>query len=129
VFAMHSKGGGKYGKHEAVTDSSNLSALSKISVQIFENFHGAQFRSIPTSTAILQSKQFAHIAPIEFLCLLSSVPKLVPTGLELTSPDSERFKKLSAGFPTFVEALKLFRKRGKKMAGDLDDGIGEEEEE
>ncbi|KAJ6538761.1 hypothetical protein B0H10DRAFT_2245563 [Mycena sp. CBHHK59/15] len=131
VFAMHSKGGGKYGKHEAVTDSSNISALSKISVQIFENFHGAQFRSIPTSTAILQSKQFAHIAPIDFLCLLSSVPKLVPTGLELTPEDSEHFKKLSAGFPTFIEAMKLFRKQGKKItveADDLDDGIEDEEE-
>ncbi|KAJ7663439.1 hypothetical protein B0H17DRAFT_1144086 [Mycena rosella] len=45
--------------------------------------------------------------------------------------DSERFKKLSAGFPTFIEAMKLFRKRGKKItveAGDLDDSIEDEEE-
>lgn len=128
---MQSKGRGKYGKHEAVTDSSNISALSKISVQLFENFHGPQFRSIPTSTAILQSKQFAHIAPIDFLCLLSSVPKLVPTGLELAAEDSECFKKLSAGFSKFSDAMKLFRKRGKKTAGgagDLDDDMGEEKE-
>ncbi|KAJ6563457.1 hypothetical protein B0H10DRAFT_2115287, partial [Mycena sp. CBHHK59/15] len=105
VFAMHSKGGGKYGKHEAVTDSSNISALSKISVQLFQNIHGPQFRSIPTSTAILQSKQFAHIVPINFLCLLSSVPKPVPTGIELAPEDSETFKKLSAGFSTFVDAM------------------------
>ncbi|KAJ6576299.1 hypothetical protein B0H10DRAFT_2199108 [Mycena sp. CBHHK59/15] len=131
VFAMHSKGGGKYGKHEAVTDSSNISALSKISVQLFQNIHGPQFRSIPTSTAILQSKQFAHIVPINFLCLLSSVPKPVPTGIELAPEDSETFKKLSAGFSTFVDAMKLFRKRGKNAAvgaGGLDDDIVEEED-
>ncbi|KAJ7814859.1 hypothetical protein B0H13DRAFT_2242659 [Mycena leptocephala] len=67
IFAMHSKGGGKAGKHEPVTDSSNISALSKISVQLFENLHGAQFRSIPASTAMLHAKQFAHIPPINFL--------------------------------------------------------------
>ncbi|KAJ7182126.1 hypothetical protein C8R46DRAFT_826347, partial [Mycena filopes] len=67
VFEMHSKGGGKYGNHQPVTDSANISALSKISVQIFEKLHGTQFRSIPTATAILQTKQFAHILPINFL--------------------------------------------------------------
>ncbi|KAJ6456899.1 hypothetical protein C8R45DRAFT_781144, partial [Mycena sanguinolenta] len=107
------KGGGKHGKHEPVTDSSNIFALSKISVQLFENLHGSQFRSIPTSTAVLQTKQFAHIAPISFLCLLSAVPKLGPTGLELGPEDSELFKKLSRGFDTFVAAMVLSRKRGK----------------
>ncbi|KAF8209530.1 hypothetical protein K438DRAFT_1503605, partial [Mycena galopus ATCC 62051] len=67
IFGIHAKGGGKYGKHEPVTDSSNISALSKISVQVFENLHGAQFRSIPLATAAVQTKQFAHIPPIQFL--------------------------------------------------------------
>jgi hypothetical protein len=125
---MHSKGGGKAGKHEPVTDSSNISALSKISVQLFENLHGAQFRSIPASTAMLHAKQFAHIPPINFLCLLSAVPKSVPTGLELATEDSESFKKLSRGFQTFDDAMKLFRKRGKRLtAGGGDDVEGEDE--
>ncbi|KAJ7602998.1 hypothetical protein DFH06DRAFT_1350726 [Mycena polygramma] len=127
VFGMHSKGGGKYGKHEPVTDSTNISALSKISVQLFEKLHGTQSRSIPSATAILQTKQFAHVPPINFLCLLSAVPKLLPTGLELGADDSERFKKLSMGLNKFDDAIKLSRKRGKKTAAtgvesDSDDG-------
>ncbi|KAJ7914140.1 hypothetical protein B0H13DRAFT_1537995, partial [Mycena leptocephala] len=102
-----------YGKHEPVTDSSNISALSKISVQVFENLHGTHFRSIPTATAVVQTKQLAHIPPSNFLCLLSAPPKPAPTGLELTPEDSERFKTLSRGLVKFEEAMKLFRKRGK----------------
>ncbi|KAJ7320998.1 hypothetical protein DFH08DRAFT_713262, partial [Mycena albidolilacea] len=95
IFGMHSKGGGKYGKHEPVTDSSNISALSKISVQMFENLHGAQFRSIPSATAVVQTKQFAHIPPIHFLCLLSAPARLIPTGIELIQEDAVRFKTLA----------------------------------
>ncbi|KAJ7693090.1 hypothetical protein B0H17DRAFT_873689, partial [Mycena rosella] len=104
---------GKFGKHEPVTESSNISALSKISVQVFENLHGAQFRSIPMATAVLQTKQFAHIPSINFLCLLSAAPKIVPTGLELGAEDSERFRTLSRGLNGFNAAMTLFRKSGK----------------
>ncbi|KAJ7242483.1 hypothetical protein C8J57DRAFT_1084298 [Mycena rebaudengoi] len=121
VFAIYSKGGGKGGKHESVTDSSNISALSKISVQLFEKIHGTKFRSIPTATGVLQTKQFAHIPPVNFLCLLSAVPKLVPSGLALGADDSDRFKKFSPGLDKFNEAMVLFRKRGKKAAGTGDD--------
>ncbi|KAJ6523219.1 hypothetical protein DFH09DRAFT_877104, partial [Mycena vulgaris] len=107
------KGGGKYGKHEPVTDSSTIAALSKISVQVFEPLHGAQFRAIPTATAMLQTKQYAHIPPIHFLCLLMSAPKGVPTGLELCPDDVARFKILTKGTNRFQEAMKLFRKTEK----------------
>ncbi|KAJ7907834.1 hypothetical protein B0H13DRAFT_1618080, partial [Mycena leptocephala] len=120
VFGMNSKGGGKYGQHQPVTDSANISALSKISVQLFEKIHGTQFRSIPSATALLQTKQFAHILPINFLCLLSAVPKLLPTGLELGAEDSERFKKLATGEAKLNDAMKLFRKRGKKAGAEGD---------
>jgi hypothetical protein len=125
---MNSKGGGKYGQHQPVTDSANISALSKISVQLFEKIHGTQFRSIPSATALLQTKQFAHILPINFLCLLSAVPKLLPTGLELGAEDSERFKKLATGEAKFDDAMKLFRKRGKKKAGAEGDSEDDDED-
>ncbi|KAJ7670785.1 hypothetical protein DFH06DRAFT_980885 [Mycena polygramma] len=117
IFGMHCKGGGKYGRHEPVSDSSNISALSKISVQLFEKIHGTQFHAIPTATSVLQTRQFAHIPPINFLCVLSSIPKLLPTGLELGAEDSDRFKKLSQGLDKFNTAMTLFRKRGKKTTG------------
>ncbi|KAJ6563169.1 hypothetical protein B0H10DRAFT_1947464 [Mycena sp. CBHHK59/15] len=125
---MQSKGGGKHGKHEAVTDSSNVSVLSKISVQVFEHLHGPQFRSIPTAKALLQTKQFGHIAPINFLCLLSAVPKFSSVALELAPEDSDRFKTLSRGLSQFNTAMTLFRKRGKRVATAEGDS-GEEEAE
>lgn len=130
MFGLHSKGGGKYGKHAPVTESSNISALSKISLQVFENVHGSQFRSIPTATAIVQTKQFAHIPSINFLCLLTAPPKLLPQGFELAAEDLERFKTLSKNFSKFEEAMTLFRKRGRKATaadlnsdGDLDEDL------
>ncbi|KAK6984121.1 hypothetical protein R3P38DRAFT_2472408, partial [Favolaschia claudopus] len=111
VFEMYSKGGGKYGKHEPVTESSNISALSKISVQVYEHGHGAQFRAIPTATAVVQTKQFAHIQPYQFICLLSGSPKTIPSGVELRLEDANRFKLLLRGSAKFEVAEKLFRKR------------------
>ncbi|KAJ6608153.1 hypothetical protein B0H10DRAFT_1955618 [Mycena sp. CBHHK59/15] len=55
------------------------------------------FQGIPTATSFLQTKQFAHIPSINFLCILSKTPKLTPTGLELFPEDAERFKKLQGG--------------------------------
>ncbi|KAJ7034214.1 hypothetical protein C8F04DRAFT_1350091 [Mycena alexandri] len=127
VFGMHSKGGGKYGTHHPVTDSTNISAVSKISVQVFEQLHGNQFRAIPTATAILQTKQFGHILPDNFLCLLSAAPKVVATGLELGAEDSERFRKLSQGLSKFNAAMILFRKRGKKQGGNEVDEENDDE--
>ncbi|KAJ7827971.1 hypothetical protein B0H14DRAFT_3719732 [Mycena olivaceomarginata] len=131
IFGMHSKGGGKYGKHEPVTDSSNISALSKLSVQVLEHLHGTQFRSIPSATAVVQTKQFALIPPIYFLCLLSAPARLIPTGIELTQEDAVRFKTLAGGLEKFKEAIKLFRRRRKKKAaagGESDDDDGEDSE-
>ncbi|KAF8232513.1 hypothetical protein L208DRAFT_1064247, partial [Tricholoma matsutake] len=53
VIAIYSKSGGKHGKHEAVSDSSNISAVSHVCVQVFEHMFGRQFRGIPAATAIL----------------------------------------------------------------------------
>ncbi|KAK7035181.1 hypothetical protein R3P38DRAFT_2772186 [Favolaschia claudopus] len=129
VFEMYSKGGGKYGKHEPVTDSSNISALSKISVQVYEHGHGAQFRAITTATAVVQTKQFAHVEPFQFVCLLSSHPKIVPAGIELGLDDINRFKTLLRGSDRFENAMKLFRKRGKKAGVGMGEDSGEEIDE
>ncbi|KAF8223788.1 hypothetical protein L208DRAFT_1369906, partial [Tricholoma matsutake] len=47
VIALYSKTGGKQGKHESISDLSNISAVSNIAVQIFEYTHAHQFCSIP----------------------------------------------------------------------------------
>jgi hypothetical protein len=61
VIALHSKGGGKHGKHEGITESTTITAISYASVQVYEHFHGAHFHDIPEATALLRTRQFAHI--------------------------------------------------------------------
>ncbi|KAF8177560.1 hypothetical protein K438DRAFT_2181750 [Mycena galopus ATCC 62051] len=115
TITIFGKGGGKCGKHEPV----------------FENLHGGQFGSIPFATAAVQTKQFVHIPPVQFLCLWSAPARLFPTGIELTQEDVARFKTLAGVLRKFNEAMKLFRKRGKKKVaagGESGDDDGEDSE-
>ncbi|KAJ6491862.1 hypothetical protein DFH09DRAFT_1453134 [Mycena vulgaris] len=78
------------------------------------SLHGAQFRAIPTATAMLKTEQYAHIPPIHFLCLLTSAPKVVPTGLELCPDDVARFKTLTKGTNRFQETMENGRENQRK---------------
>jgi hypothetical protein len=98
-----------------VSDSSNICAVSNTAVQIFEFIHACQFRSIPETTSTLQTNQFALLGSISFLYLLSSLPKVTAVGIELAQEDAECFKALHAGEGKFKEAMRLFRKRGRRM--------------
>ncbi|KAJ7263477.1 hypothetical protein C8J57DRAFT_1070505 [Mycena rebaudengoi] len=116
VFQLYSKGGGKNGRHKPVTESPMITAISYLSVEVFENHHATVF-SIPTATSFLRTKQFAHIPSNNLLCVLSQTPKPLPTGLSLFPEDAERFKILQRGVTKFHKAMVLFRKRGKNEEG------------
>ena len=113
MVALYSKTAGKNGKHQSVSDSSNICAISNAAIQIFEHMHGRQFRSIPEATSTLQTKQFALLPSHSILCLLDIPPKRAGSGLELAQVDSENFKILLRNEILFQTAMKLFRKRGK----------------
>ncbi|THU78024.1 hypothetical protein K435DRAFT_590950, partial [Dendrothele bispora CBS 962.96] len=53
VITMYTKGGGKNGKHAAVTSADNISALSYLAVQLFQHAHHGRFKSIPSITSSL----------------------------------------------------------------------------
>ncbi|KAJ6580061.1 hypothetical protein DFH09DRAFT_1275779 [Mycena vulgaris] len=110
VFGMNAKGGGKYGKHEPVTNSSTIAALSK---SLCKSSNPSMARS---------SGPFRRP-------LLS--PKVVLTGLELCPDDAARFKILTKGTNGFQEAMKLFRKTGKRggAAGIASDDYTDEEKQ
>ena len=76
VIALYS---GKNAKHAAVTDSSNIAAVSNIAVQLFERMYGPEFHVIPkaTYTSSFLTKQFALLRPISFLMLMASVPRIL----------------------------------------------------
>ena len=115
VIAIYSETGGKNGKHAAVTDASNISAVSYLAVQVFKHMHGRQFREHPDATANFQTKQFAFLSSYAFLSLLSSTPKTVPTGLELALKDAEQFRQLLLGESKFMNAMHLCCKHGQTL--------------
>ena len=102
-------------------DSSAISTVSYIGVQVFEHMYGRQFRVIPKATALFFTKQFALLPPISFLSTLSSPPDIPSNSnhLELSLEDISIFRKLQAGHSRFEKAMTLFRKR--KQADEADD--------
>ncbi|KAJ7849510.1 hypothetical protein B0H14DRAFT_3668205 [Mycena olivaceomarginata] len=116
--ALYSKGGGKNGKHGAVTEHYNISALSYINVQVYELAHARTFRAYPKATSLLQTFQFRQLPPFTFLCRLSGTPIVNHMGIELTHEDANLFKELNSAIACFDTAVKLSRSR--KKAKELD---------
>ncbi|KAJ7851297.1 hypothetical protein B0H14DRAFT_3662242, partial [Mycena olivaceomarginata] len=118
VEALYCKGGGKNGKHGAITDQHNISALSYINVQVFELSHARTFCAYPKATSFLQTYQFRQVPPFTFLCRLSGMPTSNATGLELTPEDAKLFRELNSAIGCFDRAVKMSRSR--KKAKELD---------
>lgn len=118
VVALYCKGGGKNGKHGAVNEHHNISAFSRIGVQVFEMAHARQFRAIPQATSFLHTHQFRLIPPFTFLSLLSDTPTTNTVGLELSAGDAHVFKDRMSATERFNAAVKLSRSR--KKAAELD---------
>jgi hypothetical protein len=61
---------GKNGKHSSVSESSNISAVSYMAIQVFEPMYARQFCSVPSATAIFQAHQYLLLSSFHFLTLL-----------------------------------------------------------
>lgn len=121
VVALYSKTGGKNGKHSAITESSTITAISYLGVQLYQYRLGRQFRSVPDATAIFQTKQFLLLPSIQFLCLVDSkIPLQQSTSpfIDLRSEDLDRYRALRDGQKDLTAALKLWKKRSN---GDSED--------
>ena len=106
VVCLYSKSGGKSGKHNAVTDSSDITALSYIGVQVFEHSHSKWFTHIPSKTAQLQTRQFALLPPMYFLmCLHSAVEVNETQVVEVSREDYTEFKNMLQGVHRIRKAL------------------------
>ena len=115
VIGLYSKTGGKNGKHSSVGESSNISAISYLAVQVLEHMYARQFRSVPAATAIFQTRQYMLLLSINFLTLLDYKESSQQQGsiLELSHDDLNRFRTLQKADKQLQAALKLSRKRGK----------------
>lgn len=97
MITIYSKTGDKNEKHAGITNASNISTVSYLTVQVFEHMHGHIFHIHPDATATFQTKQFMLLSSNAFLCLLSSTPKTIPIGLELDQKDVEQFIEMLLG--------------------------------
>ena len=116
VIVLYSKTGGANAKHAAVTDSSSISALSYLGVQLFELTHGCSFRAVTEATAVFQTRQFALFHSYSFLCLVDHAESS-RDGIVVSFADGTLFERLYAGRPQFIAALKFFAKRDKSSSG------------
>ena len=120
VHALYSKSGGKNGKHGAVSEKSNIAAVSYMVVQLYEPIirtvqSGEMvFRDHPDRMSLLQVKEYAHITSSQFLTVLSQKPTSKPTGLYLSEMDSASFSTLNRLSPLLKKASEEFKKRSTK---------------
>jgi len=108
---LYSKTGGKNGKHADITESSSISVVSYLAVQVLHHNVSRQF-SIFTM-APFQTKQFLRLLPHQFLCLVESKVRITPGSsfAEISVADFTRFRTLELGQKELDAALKAFRKR------------------
>ena len=114
VMGMYSKTGGKNGKHADITESSSISAVSYMALEIFRFNVGRQFHPVSDATSRFHTVQFALLPSTSFLCLVDSKPKFKTPQLEpveLLPADFERFRSLKNGADKLQSAMKLFKKR------------------
>ncbi|KAH6911726.1 hypothetical protein BKA70DRAFT_1078536, partial [Coprinopsis sp. MPI-PUGE-AT-0042] len=93
---------------------SNISALSRIAVQVYEHTHLRHFGPTPAATSPLSTKQFLLLSPYQVLCLLSSPPTPAQFNggpVQLGIEDYECWKEIQRGSPRFLNAFVAFRKR------------------
>jgi hypothetical protein len=120
VHALYSKSGGKNGKHNAVSEKSNIVAVSYMVVQLYEPvLHTVQsgkmvFRDRPDRLSLLQVKEYALMTSPQFLTVLLQKPTLNPTGLDISEMDSTSFSSLNRLSPLLKKAVDEFKKRGAK---------------
>ena len=118
VISIYAKTGGKSGRHNNVSDSSNIMAVSEsyLAVQIFEHQLGTQFCAIPNAQR-LQVLWFDHLLPSAFLCALKHAPELTPFGLKISLDDWQLFKVIKDNIEKVSQAIKVLAGR-QKMAED-----------
>ena len=109
-MCLYSKSGGQSGKQSAVTDSSNVTTLSHIGVQVFGHSHGRWFRHVHGETAQLQTSRFVLLPQQNFLLLLRLPVKVDQTRLvQVSSEDTKEFNEMTAQKQLIETALSKYK--------------------
>ncbi|KAF8988916.1 hypothetical protein BDQ17DRAFT_1434815 [Cyathus striatus] len=108
IGTMYSKTAGKNGKYAAITDSSSISAITSLGVQIYENHTVNYFNATPR--VILSNYYFQLIPSIRFIMAIpSSVVTLQSNiGLVINKEYMEIFQDLKSQTTHLIAAIKAF---------------------
>ena len=92
--------------------TSNICALSRIVIQVYELTYNHHFTSIPMATALLQVHQYATLPPSKILtALLNLHPVSVnANGIALSQTDIITFAQLNQGISQINKAIEAFQK-------------------
>ncbi|KAF5341928.1 hypothetical protein D9611_001095 [Ephemerocybe angulata] len=120
VITLYQKTAGKNGKHGAITDSSVITAVSYLGVQVFENTRPNYFSMYPRQTALLRTLCFSQIPSSQVLLRLS--PKNIKPShpnkntLVMDSATYTQFADLKKQEAKLVDAVKLYKARNFAQA-------------
>ncbi|KAF8581505.1 hypothetical protein K439DRAFT_1353816, partial [Ramaria rubella] len=114
VLDLSSKGGGKYGTHSWIADSTSIGKVSYLNVQVYEHLLRGRFKDMPIELARLYGRGFGHIPSHHFLCHLPSPSIVKPDGLELTPDSWEIWQPLVQAIPAIKSAIKAMVGCSKK---------------
>ena len=112
---MYEKTGGKNGRHQAITHTSNISVLSYLALQVYEEDHFCTFTAVPTSTAQIQTFQFMLLPPHQVLALLQNVNIADNSGVKLAQGGWELYQELFRGQNQLNNAMAGFRRKQTKQ--------------
>ncbi|KAF6765888.1 hypothetical protein DFP72DRAFT_996748 [Ephemerocybe angulata] len=116
ISVMYSKTAGKNGKHAAITESSNITAISYIGLRVWEHTSENNFKGHPDSTYMTQSNRYAHLPPFHFLMVLAQTSVVVTAGGDLRLNDEymAHFKNIKSQESQIRASLQIFTGRKKK---------------
>ncbi|KAF9493217.1 hypothetical protein BDN71DRAFT_1432673 [Pleurotus eryngii] len=121
ILTFYSKLGGKHSRHDAITETFNISALSNISVQTYKHMHQRQFCSIHATMRDWQTSSFALLRSINFLCRIAPPSNVQQVGFALSAEDAGLFKALQNHGGDFLKVLKWFNGQSKAETRDDND--------
>src|SRR5882762_11475690 len=122
VIALYSKGGGKNGKHAAVSSISNVAAISYVGVQVFQRMHRHIFRPVTSATVLFGTNHYQLLPSTSLLCRLSAPPHAKNNNIEIQTDDLHIFNTLDKDVKKVEAAIVYEGGEAESGPGDLGGG-------
>lgn len=116
VLSIYKRSGDKNASHGWTPTASAITAVSYLSVQIFEHFNGRTFRAVPSDLFSLQVKQFTLLPSASFVVVTDHEPLHIghTENMQVSIADASRYAKLAEVTQNISLAIKNINSRPKK---------------